>query len=326
MTTVPHFLTIKDLKVHFQARKGLFHTVTVRALDGVSLALAKGETLAVVGESGSGKTTLGRATLGLVNPTAGHVLFVGQAIDQLKGKALAAFRRQAQGIFQDPYASISPFMNVYQIVEEPLLVHGHRARKEREERAFWALEQVKLRPAGEFASKYPHTLSGGQRQRVGIARALVLEPSYVVADEPVSMIDASNRAEILSLLRELQDQHGITFLYITHDFASVRHFSDRIAVMYLGTVVELGPAREVIDGPLHPYTKALIAAVPEPDPENRARMRQVVPGEPPSGAAVPPGCPFHPRCPAFMAGKCDGARPVLKEVSPGHAVACFLFE
>jgi peptide/nickel transport system ATP-binding protein len=222
-------------------------------------------------------------------------------------------------VFQDPYSSIDPFMSVYQILEEPLAVHGLGDRRDRVDRA---LEDVRLTPTGEFAGKYPHMLSGGQRQRVGIARALILRPDYIVADEPVSMIDASSRVEILELLRELQGRYGIAFLYVTHDIATARYFSDRMAVMYLGRVVERGAPRAVLDGPLHPYTQALIAAVPEADPANRLRERQVVSGEPPSPVNVPRGCRFHPRCPWFMAGVCDAAEPELAEVHPSHWVAC----
>ncbi|MBI4337854.1 MAG: ABC transporter ATP-binding protein [Chloroflexi bacterium] len=318
-------LRVEDLKVHFQVRKGLLSTDTVRAVDGVSLSVARGETVALVGESGSGKTTLGRATLRLVVPTGGRVLFDGVDITRVPEGRLKRFRQRAQAVFQDPYSSLSPFMTVFQCVEEPLRVHGVRSRAEVQERVGRALEQVRLTPAVELATKYPHTLSGGQRQRVGLARALVLEPEYIVADEPVSMIDASSRAEVLELLRELQEKRGISFLFITHDIASARHFSDRIAVMYLGRIVELGPPAPIVSGPLHPYTRALIAAVPEPDPANRFRMRQVVPGEPPSATRVPPGCAFHPRCPQYMKGVCEAAVPQLREVEPGHWAACYLY-
>jgi oligopeptide/dipeptide ABC transporter ATP-binding protein len=215
-------------------------------------------------------------------------------------------------------------MRVRELVEEPLVIHGPKSRSERQARVDHALEQVKLAPA-EFAAKYPHTLSGGQRQRVSIARAMVLNPSYIVADEPVSMIDASSRAEILSLLDELQGEHGLTFLYITHDLASARYFAERIAVMYAGRLVEVGPSRQLIEEPLHPYTRALLAAVPEPDPANRTRLRPVVPGEPPSPSHVPTGCPFHPRCPAAIKGICEVVDPPLIELSPGRSVACHLY-
>lgn len=318
-------LSVRDLKVHFRARSGFFGSTLIRALDGVSLELARGETLAVVGESGSGKTTLGRATLRLLRPTSGQILFDGQDIARLPEKGLKAFRRRAQAIFQDPYAALSPYMSVRQIVEEPLLVHGGFSVRQREAKVLEALAQVRLSPAAEFAAKFPHQLSGGQRQRVGIARTLVLSPEYVVADEPVSMIDASSRAEILYLLKEIQLERGLSFLYITHDLASSRHFADRIAVLYLGRIVEVATAVELIDRPYHPYTKALLEAVPEPDPKNRLERRNVVQGEPPNPARVPSGCAFHPRCPLVIRGRCEHVRPELEQVAPGHWVACHLF-
>ena len=315
---------LNDVRVYFASRRGLFRTTTVRAVDGVSLELRRGETVAVVGESGSGKTTLGRASLRLVQPAGGAVLFDGRDITGASEGQLKWFRRRAQAIFQDPFSSLNPYMSILELVEEPLLIHGRGTRQERRERVVQALEEVRLTPADDFLRKYPHMISGGQRQRVGIARALVLDPDYIVADEPASMIDASSRAEILYLLWELQERRGIAFLYITHDIASARHFSDRIAVMYLGTLVELGPSERLIDGPLHPYTQALIQAVPEADPANRFRERPVIPGEPPSAARVPSGCPFHPRCPAFMAGTCDVERPRLQELAH-QEVACHLY-
>lgn len=318
-------VNVGDLKVHFRARQGFFSSVAVKALDGVNLTLNRGETLAVVGESGSGKTTLGRATLKLIQATAGRIVFAGTDLTKLPERDLKDFRKRAQAIFQDPYASLSPYMSVFQIVEEPLLVQGGFSAPEREERVLKALGQVRLSPAQEFAAKFPHQLSGGQRQRVGLARTLVLEPEYIVADEPVSMIDASSRAEILYLLKEIQQAQGLSFLFITHDLASARHFADRIAVMYLGRIVELAPARELIDQPKHPYTQALLGAVPEPDPENRLKRREVVSGEPPNPARVPSGCAFHPRCPQVIQGTCQVIRPELEEVSPNHWVACHLY-
>jgi peptide/nickel transport system ATP-binding protein len=316
----------EDLSVYFSTRSGLFKVHTVKAVDGVSLSIRRGQTIALVGESGSGKTTLGRALLRLVKPARGAIRFDGSGISSIEGAELKRLRRRAQAVFQDPYASISPFMNVREIVEEPLVVHGVRGQAHRRELVLKALESVRLSPPDEIASKHPHTLSGGQRQRVCIARAIVLGPELVVADEPVSMVDASNRAEILRLLRTLQEEKGIAFLYITHDIASARQLAERIAVMYLGTIVEEGPAERVITSPAHPYSRALLAAVPEPDPANRLRMRDVIPGEPPRADAVPAGCPFHPRCPRFMKGRCDVARPVQREIAPGHRVACFLYE
>ena len=318
-------LTLEGIEMEFRARTRFLRTVPVRALSGISLTLARGETVAVVGESGSGKTTLGRVCLRLLKPTAGRVALDGEDITRLGESQLQPFRRRAQGIFQDPFSSLDPFMNVAQIVEEPLLIHHQKNGTGRRERVHLALEEVNLRPTEEFAAKYPHMLSGGQRQRVAIARALVLQPELVVADEPVSMIDASSRAEILYLLRELQERHGTAFLYITHDIATARHFSHRVAVMYLGRIVELGPTQEVIENPLHPYTQALLEAVPEPDPANRFRQRGAVTGEPASPVSPPSGCHFHPRCPYFIADRCDIARPELVQVKPGHLVECHLW-
>jgi oligopeptide/dipeptide ABC transporter ATP-binding protein len=318
-------LLLDDIHVVFETRKGLFRRGAVRALNGVGVTLARGETVALVGESGSGKTTLGRVSLRLVKPTAGRVVFDGRDITRLPDGDLGWFRRRAQIVFQDPFSSLNPYMRAGDLIAEPLVIDGDGDRAERAERARRALEAVELVPAARFAARYPSMMSGGQRQRVGIARALVRDPDYIVADEPVSMIDASSRIEILDLLRGLQETRGVAFLYITHDIAGARHFARRVAVMYLGTVVETGGVGEVIDGPLHPYTAALIAAIPEPDPANRFRRRAVVPGEQTSAADLPPGCPFFPRCPARIPGTCDVHRPVLAEQSPGHAVACHLY-
>ena len=317
-------IAVDGLKMYFYVRSGLFKTTTVRAVDGVTLSARRGETVGLVGESGSGKTTLGRAMLRLIEPTDGRIFFDDADVLLFKGTELRRFRRRAQAVFQDPYSSISPYMNVHEIVEEPMVIHGYKLKAERTERLNRALEQVKLTPVREIESKYPHNLSGGQRQRVCIARALVLQPEFLIADEPVSMVDASNRAEILYLLRALQEEQGITFFYITHDIASARYFSDRIAVMYLGTIVELAPSQNIILEPLHPYTHGLLAAVPEPDPKNRIRLRPVIPGEPPSAAQTPQGCPFNPRCSHVIKGRCDQMRPSLKEVVQGHMVACYL--
>ncbi len=314
---------LEDVKMYFQARKGLFGYMVVKAVEGVSIDLGKGETLALVGESGCGKTTLGLVSLRLLEPTAGSVFFDGKDITHLGEGELKSFRRRAQPVFQDPYSSLDPFMKVYQAVEEPLLVHRVGEGEERKSLVYRALEEVKLTPVEEFASKYPHMLSGGQRQRVGIARALTLRLDYIVADEPVSMIDASSRAEILYLLSGLQEKHRITFLYITHDIATARHFSDRIAIMYLGRIVELGPSKEVIKDPLHPYTAALIEAVPDPDPSNRFKERRVVPGEPPSPIKFPTGCVFHPRCPIAI-DRCTAEEPPLKEHGGRRYAACHL--
>ncbi|MDJ0275030.1 MAG: ABC transporter ATP-binding protein [Nitrososphaerota archaeon] len=316
----------EDLRVYFPVRK-LFRTVGyVRAVDGVSLSIGRNETVALVGESGSGKTTFGRALLGLVRPTSGRILFDGTDIASMSEKELKRVRRRMGIVFQDPYASLNPTFTVYRIVEEPLVVNRIGTKEERREMVMRALEEVKLNPPEFFASKYPHMLSGGQRQRVAIARAIITRPEFVVADEPVSMLDASIRVEILLLFREIQRRHGVSFLYITHDLATAKYFSDRIAIMYAGKVVEEGPTRAVLSEPLHPYTQALIEAIPDPDPMNRFKMREVVPGQPPSLLNPPSGCRFHPRCPYFMKGKCDVQEPPLYDLGGGRKVACYLLE
>ncbi len=318
-------LELRDVAMHFRSRGRGFRTTRIRALDGVSLSLDRGETIAIVGESGCGKTTLGRVSLRLLQPTAGRVFFDGTDVTQLPEAQLKAFRRRAQGIFQDPFTSLDPYMTIRQIVEEPLVIHGVGSGAERLARVEAVLDEVRMRPAGDFLDRFPHVLSGGQRQRVGIARALTLMPDYMAADEPVSMIDASSRAEILALLRELQERHRIGYLYITHDVATARHFAQTAAVMYLGRIVEQGPTAQLISNPLHPYTKSLLNAVPEPDPANRLRERAVLLGEPPSPANVPEGCRFHPRCPEFMAGLCDVVPPPLVEIQPARTVECHLY-
>lgn len=322
---MPPMIEVRDATVVFETRKGVFKTGKVHALNGVSLSIGVGETVALVGESGSGKTTLGRLTLRLVEPHTGTVSFLGRDISHTSEHDLKWFRQRAQIVFQDPFSSLNPYMRVWDLVEEPLQIDGVKSASVRRERANEALTAVDLIPANRFGSKYPNQMSGGQRQRVGIARALVRNPDYIVADEPVSMIDASSRIEILSLLNNLQSSRGVSFAYITHDIASARYFSDRVAVMYQGTIVETGPIATVIDHPLHPYTVALIAAIPEPDPANRHRRRDVVPGEPSSSADAPTYCPFFSRCPRRIPGTCDAARPALVEVEPAHAVACFLY-
>ncbi|MBM3925639.1 MAG: ABC transporter ATP-binding protein [SAR202 cluster bacterium] len=316
---------IQNVGMVFQARTGLLKTTPVRALDGVNLSLGKGETLAVVGESGSGKTTLGRVCLGLLRPTSGSVVFDGMDVSSMADGSLRALRRRIQGIFQDPFSSLDPYMNVSQIIQEPLVVHKIGDADQRRQKMLDALSQVGLTPPHEFSEKFPHMMSGGQRQRVSVARALVLDPDFIVADEPVSMVDASSRAGLLSLLRGLQESCGLTFLYITHDIATAHHFSHRIAVLYLGRVVELGPKENVIHHPLHPYTQALIAAVPTPNPANRLKPRPIIAGEPHNPSRIPAGCRFHPRCPKFIGGTCDVTDPPLRELRPGHWAACHLY-
>lgn len=298
----------------------------VRAVDGVSLKIRRGETLALVGESGSGKTTFGKVVMGLVKPTAGRIIFDGVNIAELKEQELKRLRRRMGMVFQDPYSSLNPGFTIYRAVEEPLVVNKIGTREQRRERVLRALSEVKLNPPEFFASKYPHMLSGGQRQRAAIARAIVSDPEFIVADEPVTMLDASIRVEILLLLREIQRKHGLTILYITHDIATAKYFSDRIAVMYAGKFVEVGGTKEVLSNPRHPYTRSLIEAIPDPDPRNRLSFRKVIPGEPPSLSSPPSGCRFHPRCPYFIKGKCEVVEPPAYRHGDGWEVACFLLE
>ncbi len=319
-------LEVKDLRTWFPVKVGLFRSKVyyVKAVDGVSFTIDRGETLAVVGESGCGKTTLGRTILRLIRPTSGRIIFDGVDITDLPEKKLKWFRRRAQIIFQDPYSSLSPVHPIRYILEEPLIVHGIGDKHERLERVCKVLEKVKLTPPEDFLGKYPHMLSGGQRQRVAIARALILEPEFIVADEPVSMLDASVRVEILMLLRELQEKENIAFLYITHDMATAKYFAHRVAVMYAGKIVELGPFLDVVKNPQHPYTCALMDAIPDPDPKNRFSERKVIPGEPPSLINPPPGCRFHPRCP-YANDRCRKEEPPVVEIAPGHYVKCWLY-
>jgi oligopeptide transport system ATP-binding protein len=318
-------LEVRDLVKHFSVGGGLFggRAGTVRAVDGVSFTLRRGETLGLVGESGCGKTTTGRCILQLERPTSGQVVFEGRELGALSDTELRPMRRRMQVIFQDPYASLNPRMTVGQILAEPLAVHGVVPdRQARRDRVRDLLSRVGLLP--QHADRYPHQLSGGQRQRVGIARALAVEPSLIICDEPVSALDVSIQAQIINLLEDLQAELGLTYLFIAHDLAVVRHISDRVAVMYLGKIVEIADRREVYENPLHPYTKALLAAVPIPDPALEAqRIHSVLMGEVPSPLNPPPGCVFHPRCPIAIE-RCQGEVPPLREVSPGHWAACLL--
>lgn len=309
----------------FQVGGTLFRKpIPVKAVDDVSFAIRRGETISVVGESGSGKTTLGRTVLRLLEPTDGRLLYAGMDITHAWQRDLMWLRRKAGIIPQDPYSSVNPTFPIFRILEEPLSVQKLGTRREHAERIYRALDNVKLTPPDFFAQKYPHQLSGGQRQRVAVARAMILEPEFIVADEPVSMLDASVRISILKLLRQLQQGFRISFLYITHDLATARHFSDRVGIMYAGKLVELGPVGSLLAEPLHPYTQALMEAIPDPDPENRLKERAALPGEPPTLTSPPPGCRFHPRCPIAKAGLCDVEEPELRELRPGHLVACHL--
>ncbi len=316
-------LELRDVKVYFSIRKGLFsRPMYVRAVDGVSLSLDRGETVAVIGESGSGKTTLGRAALRLVNLHEGKVIFDGRDITGLDEGELKWFRRRAQMIFQDPFSALNPFHTIKYILEEPLILHRVGDEEERREMVVRALEDVKLSPPEDFLRKYPHMLSGGQRQRVVIARALILRPDLIIADEPVSMLDVSIRVEILTMMRELQRRYNIAFMYITHDISTAKYFSDKVLIMYAGKPVEYGKFSDIVKEPLHPYTQALIEAVPDPDPHNRFRERKVPHGEPPSLVNPPKGCRFHPRCPLRME-ICEKDPPLVRVGD--RVVACWLY-
>ncbi len=322
-------MEVRDLRVWFPARTSLLDSLRgvrkyIKAVDGVSFTIERGEVLALVGESGSGKTTTGKAILRLVEPTSGEVWFEGVNVLSLNKKELKEFRRKAQIIFQDPFESLDPRMTIYDIVAEPVKVNKVFDSADEEYNAVAkALEDVRLVPPEDFMTRFPHELSGGQRQRVAIARALILRPKFIVADEPVSMLDASIRTQILELMEELRKEYGLTYLFITHDLAQARYTSDRIAVMYLGRIVEIGPSEEVISNPLHPYTKVLISHVPIPDPKAaRSREKIDIPGETPSPIDLPPGCRFRPRCP-FAREECE-EEPPLVEVEPGRWVSCHL--
>jgi oligopeptide/dipeptide ABC transporter ATP-binding protein len=318
-----NLLEVKNLKVHFPVKHGLFSRVRayVKAVDDVSLQIAPGETLGLVGESGCGKTTLGRAILRLLEPNEGSIILDGEDITSLKGDALRQRRRKFQMIFQDPYGSLNPRMTVSQIIGEAIDIHGLAdSTAARRARINDLLHAVGLDPI--HAERYPHEFSGGQRQRIGIARALAVEPKLIVCDEPVSALDVSVQAQIVNLLMDLQQQRGLTYLFIAHDLAVVEHISHRVMVMYLGRPVEIAEAKKLVRSPKHPYTQALLSAVPVVDPDSK-RRRIMLPGDVPSPIAPPPGCAFNPRCPVKET-RCEQTRPELREVEPGHWVACHL--
>jgi oligopeptide/dipeptide ABC transporter ATP-binding protein len=312
-------LEVRDLKKVYQLESGFFSKKrSVHAVDGVSFTVEQGETLGIVGESGCGKSTLGRTLLRLIEPTAGEARFEGEDLFRLKGKELKAARRKLQMIFQDPFASLNPRMKIGEIVGEPFAIHRLATGAERKERVLGLLEKVGLRP--EAYDKYPHEFSGGQRQRVGIARALAVVPKVIVADEPVSALDVSIQAQVLNLLMDLQDEYKLTYLFIAHDLRVVEHIAHRVAVMYLGRIVELAPVRAIYQKPMHPYTEALLSAIPRVEKTER-RKRIVLHGDVPSPINPPSGCPFHPRCPQAQA-RCAVDTPQLTELEPGHFVAC----
>ena len=317
-------LEVRGLHMHFPIAEGVLlrrQIGAVKAVDGVDLAIGRGETLGLVGESGCGKTTMGRCILRLETPTAGQILYDGVDIAKLPRRDLLALRRRIQVIFQDPYSSLNPRMKIGAILGEPMRVHGIEPNaSRRRDRIAELLTLCGLNP--NFADRYPHEMSGGQRQRVGIARALSLNPEFIVCDEAVSALDVSIQAQIINLLEDLRDRLNLTYLFIAHDLSVVRHLCHRVAVMYLGRVVELAESDELFDNPLHPYTRALLAAVPIPDPEVEAtREFRPVQGEVPSPINPPPGCVFHPRCPLAI-DRCRQVRPLLRELRPGHWAAC----
>ncbi len=314
---------VENLKKYFPITRGIIFQKTigyVRAVDDISFFIRKGETFGLVGESGCGKTTVGRTILQLYRPTSGKVYFDGIDLTALKGEELRRMRRRMQIIFQDPYASLNPRMTIGDIIGEPLEIHGLAKGKEKRERVMELLQIVGLNPY--FINRYPHEFSGGQRQRIGIARALAMYPDFIVCDEPISALDVSIQAQIINLLEELQERFGLTYLFIAHDLAVVRHISDRVAVMYLGKIVELTDRDTLYSNPLHPYTQALLSAVPIPDPVVEERRRRIIlKGEIPSPANPPSGCRFHTRCPVFM-DICKEVEPEFKDVGGGHWVAC----
>ena len=310
---------VRNLKEYFNINTGMFTSKPLKAVDDVSFSIKKGETLGLVGESGCGKTTVGRTLLHLYKPTGGEIFFDGKKIETRKD--ILEYRKKSAMVFQDPYSSLNPRMTVSDIIAEPLDVHKmYQNKKERQDRILDLMAKVGL--TSEHANRYAHEFSGGQRQRIGIARALSMNPEFLVCDEPVSALDVSIQAQVINMFDELQDQMGLTYLFIAHDLLVVRHISDRIAVMYLGKMVELADAKEIYDHPLHPYTKSLMSAVPLPDPKKaRENQRIVLTGDIPSPLNAPSGCPFRTRCP-YATEACAETMPAFEEVSPGHFVAC----
>ncbi|WP_137792258.1 dipeptide ABC transporter ATP-binding protein [Bacillus sp. E(2018)] len=324
MSQTQPLVKVENLKMHFPIKGGIMSKTVgeVKAVDGISFHIKKGETLGLVGESGCGKSTTGRMLLRLLEPTEGKIYFEGEDITKLSSSEMRKKRREMQMVFQDPFASLNPRHTVEKILEEPLIVHGVKDKAERKRRVKELLEVVGL--SSWHAKRYPHQFSGGQRQRIGIARALAVNPKLIIADEPVSALDVSIQSQVLNLLQDLQKEFDLTYLFIAHDLGVVRHISDRVGVMYLGHIVELADSEKLYDDPKHPYTQALLSAVPIPDVEHR-KDRVILQGDVPSPSNPPAGCPFHTRCPAAM-DHCGTVKPVLKEVAEGHYAACHLYE
>ncbi len=326
MMRMEALLKVENLKKYFPVKKSFIEELFtrekrfLRAVDGVSFEIARGETLGLVGESGSGKTTVGRLVLRLLDPTEGRIFFDGEDITSLSGEELRRKRRNFQVVFQDPMASLNPHMKIGEAIRHPLVIHGIGTEKEQKRKVLEMLDRMGLVPPESFYEKYPHELSGGQRQRAVIARALILRPKFVVADEAVAMLDVSVRAKLLELMIELKREFNLTYLFITHDLATAKYICDRIAVMYLGKLVEIGDLKSIYTSPRHPYTKALLSAVPFPDPKVKWD-RFLPPGEVPNPIDPPSGCRFHPRCP-LASQECSKKEPELREIEPGHWVAC----
>jgi peptide/nickel transport system ATP-binding protein len=320
-------ISIEGLRVWFELRRfGFGHAGYVRAVDGVTFDLGKGEAVGVVGESGCGKTTLMKTILGLNPITEGHILFNGERISGFSTQQLQSYRSQIGYVQQDPYGALPPFMSVQRILDEPMVINGIKSQSERAERIERVMTEVKMTPMQDFVNKFPHMLSGGQQQRVVIARSMIMDPRLIVADEPVSMLDASVRVEILRLMRSLQERHHLAVIYITHDLSTVRYFSERIFVMYAARLVEKSPVNDLLRNPLHPYTHALLEATSDPDYENALTFKEVPPGEPPSLINPPPGCRFHPRCPRIIEGLCEVKEPPEFQPEPEHFTACWLYQ
>ncbi|GLC30814.1 ABC transporter ATP-binding protein [Clostridium omnivorum] len=325
MSSSETLLEVSDLKKYFKVKKGLLGGAPsyVKAVDGVSFSIKKGETLGLVGESGCGKTTTGRTLIKLYEPTSGSILFNGVDLSKLSPNQMMPYRRKIQMIFQDPYASLDPRMTVGDIVGEAIDIHKLMGKKEKKERVQYLLNKVGLN--SEHAGRYPHEFSGGQRQRIGIARALAVQPEFIVCDEPISALDVSIQAQVVNMLEDLQKDLGLTYLFIAHDLSMVKHISNRIGVMYLGKMVEIGESNELYDNPIHPYTKALLSAIPIPDPDmSEANERIVLEGEIPSPIDTPEGCSFRGRC-KYAKEICSKVTPELKDMGGGHCVACHLY-